>query len=274
MSLLNIAEMIGDHQPRPFIAPIPEADHVMVFSLQDGIPYWFKVRDRRPGWWLLSPFTRGWVEIERGAYPMEYMEYMMALPRFYVIALFQTGEYTWLCVPFNLSDAAQRGWGQGKPQKIHLTRGQSIQSFDVMISRQMDQVLLFDSNYWSGKVLDDAARMRADYLIQAHQAELERLARERERESIQQDTEGRIRHQLSLAGADLCSWSELPEGYSVTWEYAGAEYTMEVNKNLTIASAGICLSGTDSAHDLVTIVETMQQARRLHRFDLDERHYL
>ena len=144
VSLLDVIDRVSDHQLRPFIAPIPNADRVEVFTLQGNIPYRFRLRHTEPGWWLLIPNQNGnQVHVSRPAHPHEYLQYLEYLPRFYTIACYRVGESTWLAVPFNASDASQRGWRDGMPQVVHLMR-ESVRPFDVIDARSLAGLLLYN----------------------------------------------------------------------------------------------------------------------------------
>ena len=141
MSLLQTALKITEHIPNRFIAPIPEADSVEVFSLQDGVPYWFKIRRIKPGWREIEPITTSTARLGREAYPFEYLSYLDQLPRYYVIACFRCSPYTWLCIPYNAADASQRGWATGIPRQLHLVR-HAISPLDVVDARRLGDMLV------------------------------------------------------------------------------------------------------------------------------------
>jgi len=256
-----VLDRLEQHQPQPFVAPVPEADTVRLFTLDNGIPYWFTVRNAEPGWWELSPYADDKARLTRKANPSEFFPYLSQLPRYYVVALFRLSEHTWLCVPFNSADAHQRGWKDAEPRPLHLIR-HSVSPLDVVSARMMSSTLLYeDIDMRIQRVPPNTTdSKRAEWIIRQHRLKQEEEERKRALEEQKLTTEGRMKYQLGLAGAELMDWSERGEGLSVTWHRNGRTYNMTVNRNLTIASAGICLDSTDSTHDLATIVSTMERS--------------
>lgn len=64
----------------------------------------------------------------------------------------------------------------------------------------------------------------------------------------------RIRSALTLGGASLVSDVAHGDGrHTVTWRKGQHTHTSVVNADLSVASAGFCLSGTDPQHDLITL---------------------
>lgn len=298
MSLLDVIDRVAAHKPRSFIAPLPDAERVEVFTHIDNIPYQFRLRNSEPGWWLLSPISGQRVTKDRPAYPHEYIRYLEALPRFYVIACFRLAEMTWLVVPFNASDAAQRGWSQGEPRPLHLIT-QGIVPLDVLDARDLAGMLLFnavsnklgvrrdmhgqviidwlDKNFFNAYHILEARREEQRQRAIEARKQIAREAAQRAVEERQQTVEGQIEFELGFVGAELVDWSEVGDGYAVTWEYEGYQHTATVKRDMRLQSAGICLGHRADDYEwqtLATLVQTIQEGRRLKRFDLPEEAYL
>jgi len=275
-------DRLSNHYPQPFTAPIPNAEQVEVFTLQDNVPYRFRLRDAEPGWWVVTPETKAKARLDEPAQPCDMLAYLTALPRFYVICCFRLAEGTWLVVPYNASDAAQRGWPDGEPRVMHLVC-HAVKPFDVATARFLAGTLLYDG-------LDDrlglcahghllrselgtqagAATLKVNggfqnayNIILKRRQELEAETRRQAVEHQRQTTEGELRWQLEFMGADLKAWSEVGNGYSVTWEHEGRSYTTTLQRDRRVASAGICLDRTDAQHNLSSIVRVMEEAERL-----------
>lgn len=301
--LLALIERVGGHEPQPFTVPIPEAERITVMSLQDGIPYRFRVRDPVRGWWLAEVIRRrGWVRLSNPAQPADVMAYLEALPRFYVVALFRLEEQTWLCIPWSAADAAQRGWPNGEPRVLHLVR-HSVRAFDALSARSLAGLMLYEdvATRLPGAATDATAMREglplgecqarpvvyynALAIIVQRNEELRCQAEEAERDRRQQavaaarqqrlvSIEEHIRWQLGFVGAQLVGWDEAGEGLSVRWEYDGYQHEATVSRALEGVSAGICMEGSEVQHNLSSLVLAIQEARRLHRFDLAESAWL
>lgn len=283
MSLVDVIDRVGDHIPEPFVAPIPDAEVVEVFTIQDGVPYRFKLQDTYPGWWIINPQSKLEARLGEIPQPCDILAYLEQLPRFYAISCFRLSERTWLVVPYNAGDAAQRGWPSGEPKAMHLVR-HNVKPFDVVVVRSANTLLYedldtrLDGSHWKDwatlQLEDKTGRLlprnydNALAILWQRKKELEEEARKRAIEEQRSTTEGEFHWQLAFMGADLESWLESGEGYEVTWSHEGERYSMRLRRDKRIASAGICLDRTDSSHNLSSIVAVMEEARRLERFDL------
>jgi hypothetical protein len=68
---------------------------------------------------------------------------------------------------------------------------------------------------------------------------------------------------LAHAGADLRDFADRGDVYRVTYTVDGRRHTSVVNKNdLTVQSAGVCLSGGDRAFDLHSLVGVLREGER------------
>jgi hypothetical protein len=259
MTLKSIIQKIGNHTPQDFIAPIPTASTTRVFTLQNGIPYWFAVNVSDPGWYFLTP-NAPTIEVIREIEPYERIEYLAQLPRFLVIALWPTSESTWLVSPFNLSDASQRAWANGEPRFCYLVSS-NIQSLDILAVRRMGDILLFEDVVSSVQFDNHAPGLfYAKSIINARLLQLQREEQKRLRKEQLETEEGRIQTSLEMMGAQLRSWERNVQGYTVKWDYDGREYSMPLDQNLHVRSAGVCLDDTDYMHSLASIVAVMEDS--------------
>jgi len=81
------------------------------------------------------------------------------------------------------------------------------------------------------------------------------LADERER------GEHRLRAALKHAGAELRDYAERGDFFRVTYTVDGRTHTSAINKNdLSVQSAGICLSGQDQNFDLASLIGVLREA--------------
>lgn len=264
--LLNTINRIANHEPQPFIAPIPISNMTKVFTLQDEIPYWFTANVIDTGWFLLHPGNTvasnyPYAYAERTATAIERLKYLEQLPRFHVIALFPI-DNNWLVMPFNISDANQRGWDNGRPRLMYLPEG-SIGDCQVVHARQLGNILLYDA---PAQILLMRKSKESIIAKEIVRVELERMKNEvakLERLKKLQSVEGRIDESLKHSGAELVDWKLNVDGeYKIEWTYNGNGYTTMVDSKLRVVSAGVCLDGTDNWHSLSTIVHVMEDRRK------------
>jgi len=280
-SLLETALRIADYKPQPFVAPIPIDGLVTVSLMQNGVPLDYAVRGEAPGWWEFKPNQKKLIRT-RSAYANEISTYLQALPRFYTIACIPSGEDAWLCVPYSAADAEQRGWSRGEPKIVYLI-DEHIEPFDVLVTRSMAGVLIYDSlDHRLGtftiselcKTLQDEKPKQHDWLnayniIQEWQAKAEQEAILAKVQNEMASVENRMKFLLEFMGARLITNEKRGNGYQVTWQAPdGRTYKMGVREDGHISVAGFCLSGTDSQHNLSSIVQIMEEAHRLNRFDV------
>ncbi len=272
MSLLDAFERVVDHVPVEFVAPVPDAETVSVFSLQGGVPYWFELHDPTPGWWHVIPSSKSRAGLGDAVEVSERLNYLWQLEKFAVLTLFPVSATTWLVVPFNEADAMQRGWQNSGPRLMYLVAG-SLSGCDVVKARNMAGILLYDCPLHLYQYLPVSRELFAKRIIEGHLIEMRKRRAELEAEERKASVEDRARWQLGFMGATLLDWRELGSSYEVTWEHEGATWTMPLTRDLRIESAGICLAGTDGQHNLSSIVEIMQTGRKLKRYDMPEEYY-
>lgn len=280
MNLLDVARRVAERQPEPFVAPILAAPKSRVFTVQDGVPFefWVEVGGAEVGWRTVKPWDRERARVGPRAQPWQRVMYLNALPSFYVIALYPVGERAWLCTPYNAADAAQRGWKDGRPRPLHLVS--ELMTFDVVVARSMAGVLLYDwhnmrlnvgptvqfyrRNFHAGVPPTRMSMLTRDFR-NAYEIAWDRAQRvaqaERERQLAERrvTVRGRAEEHLGFMGANLLAWDENDAGYRVRWSYGGREFSMDVRQDMQIASAGVCLDGTDQQHNLSSIVQVMAQ---------------
>lgn len=260
---LDIINRIADHEPQPFIAPIPTRN-TDVFTIQDGIPYLFKGNHRiTPGWYKLHPKKDSEINIidyGESIFLPSYTKIFDGTPVFYVIALFPIADKDWLVMPYNISDANQRGWKNGIPKTIYLVE-ENIKPMDILFAYQINNWLIFRSvayltatNYKEMAIAKGILSDRLKAMQKADEKHIEELKI--------QTNENRIKDSLNSMGASLNQWTREIDGYSVTWSHEEREHTMKIDTNLRVRSAGVCLGNTDNMHSLSSVVAVMQHRQR------------
>lgn len=257
----DLIDRVSRHKPRHFIAPVMSRD-TKLFVVQDEVPYWFYTKVDYPNWYYLLPrksknkMDKPTAVPLRQANPHEYIDYLGALPIFQVIALFPVSDSVWLVMPFNIADAEQRGWPEGAPRSMHLTMD-NISPMDVITSRLLaPRTLIFDHLF--------------DLAIAKREMEIARDIFDRRLDAIRkqevktkrvnqlQTEEGRLRESLKFMGAKLEDWTREIDGYVVRWKIDGQVYRTQIDTNMRVVSAGVCLNGTDDWHSLASVVQVMQ----------------
>ncbi len=286
MSLLDTALRFAEYKPQPFVAPIPTNGWVEVFTIQNGVPLRYTMHNQIPGWWELTPKGRK-ITVTSRAFVTDTMKYLDNLPRFYVIACVPSGEHTWLVVPYNASDASQRGWTNGEPKQMYLV-SEEVQPFDVMIARSMAGVLLYDildfrlGEFTKSSLCRELAEKKsaapnerdwrnAYNIVTQWMLKAEQELRAKRISDKLAETQDRMKFMLEFMGAKLIESEKKGNGYLVTWEAPdGHKYKMGVREDGRISVAGFCLAGTDNQHNLSSIVQVMSEAHRQHRPDVNQ----
>lgn len=224
------------------------------------------------GWGIFRPVSdRAARLVEEAGLPLM-MEYLKLLPLLRVRLALPLQGQTWLAYPANESDARQR-WGSAKPLAVHLvTEGVR---FEQALARWDGAAWWFEdldrrAEPLPAEQLKDALRkvippadlrfkgispeMRAVYELATQEArEFEAANRERR-------AEGRLRGALRMAGGDLRDFRDRGDYWTVEWTTRDGEiHSSAIGKqDLTVISAGICLSGQDRHFDLQSLVGVVE----------------
>lgn len=275
MSLLDAALNLANYVPEPFVAPIPTTGKVEVFAFQNGVPLRYSLYGQKIGWWIIEP-RKDRAAMGDAAQISEIVEYLENLPRFYVIACIPSGEQEWLVVPFNGSDAAQRGWKDGQPKKMYLCN-ERVEPFDLIVGRKLGDILLYDSPDFrlTTIALDETQKPKsrdwsnAYNIISEWVKKAEEEAKKLEIKTQLDKVQDKLKFLLEFMGASLVSSEKKGNGYQVVWKAPdGHSYKMGVKEDGRISVAGFCLAGTDSEHNLSSIVQVMSEAQQRKRPDI------
>ncbi len=268
MDTLKLLDDISVKKLEPFFAPVLDWKG-KILSIQHNLPYWWNIKiyfmhgDFRPvGWFQFRPDvqtgTVAIIKIDETLKIFRRKQFLSQLKTMNVIALFPIDEITWLVSPYNLSDAHQRGWKYGKPRKMHLVN-QNITSGKNVVAVEFGNELLYSSLGIFPDAGTPRAREHANGIIQARIDEIHKEQQKLERAEKLKTAEGQIGASLEFMGATLKSWSKNLTGYNVRWELNGKSYSMEIDTNMRIDSAGVCLAGTSGWHSLASIVAVMEE---------------
>lgn len=258
MSITGFLKKLTTANPTQFVAPIINQRRVVV--VQDGVPFFFDIDVQEPGWYLFSP-KDDVATADRKAMPWEREEYLNDLVEIRVLALYRAGQ--WMAMPFNMSDARQKGW-HGNPLPMNLVNG-SIEALSVHLAYMFGDSLLHGRVV--GPVMQPSKEEQlARRLIANHALEIERRAEREKLEQLKKTVGGQIEYQLAIAGADLVDWAEFGNGYRVTWQIEVDGRTVRkishIGPNMMCDSVGRCVDGTDQQHSLASGVEIVRYGER------------
>jgi hypothetical protein len=256
-----------------FLAPLTGARQVSVRIA--GVVCRLRVTSSVPegfhGIAMLRALSTSQAEFVRPASLSERAAYLAAVD---LILLHQTSRQEWLALPAHKGDT--RFHIQGAVPLLLAEEG--LERFETAAAR-------FDgSHFWYDRRSLTRDPALAAYLREqfAHLDPQDRLppppealrrpglsAEERQayaflREALRfaqrSQAEGRLESALEHAGAHLLSYTEREGAYVVNYELDGRRHTSLVRPNdLTILTAGICLSGQDQRFDLASLVGVLRE---------------
>jgi hypothetical protein len=233
-----------------------------------GILCQLRVDNQRfEGWAILCPLSTSRARFVRPAALAEVAAYLELLPATSLIAVLRDGR-RWYALPAHKGDTRFR---IDSPVPVLLTE-ENIQPFETLKVR-------FDGRFFWYERRDQRRNPAlAAYLRQAlnNQVEAQALhkpgfsAEERAaytwvwkllEDARRSQTEIRLADALVHAGAQLSSFIEREEVYTITYQVDGRSYTSTIRKNdLTVLTAGICLAGQDQRFDLTSLVGVLREA--------------
>jgi hypothetical protein len=263
-----------------FLAPCVRGSHVR--ANVSGLLYTFVPRPRDfEGWGIFQPISEREAQLVREALPERVDEYLKLFPVMRLRLCYRLKDSAWLAYPASESEARLHlSSRQATPVTMHLvTDGME---FEQVYARDVGGEWWFEgldrrASPLEAESLRDALRsgvaptvlnlkgltpeMRACYSLVFRRGELER---ERELSARQLCLEGRdesrLRSALRFGGGDLHDFSDQGEYWTVGWLARDGQYhTSAIAKSdLTVMSAGICLSGEDQKFDLQSLVGVVE----------------
>jgi len=265
-----------------FLAPVLAGSQVMVRIA--GVVCRLQVKSKQPftGWAVLRSLSTSRAEFIRQATLNEIALYLALFPPLRLILLdydASGGLRTWLA---NLAQAGDQRFRIEGPVPLRLAE-EGLERFETVIA-------LFDGHeFWYerrdplrdpalaaylreqlGTVAEDGLPPKPEALRKRGLSREERqtyaIIRATLVHTVQDADEERLSKALSHAGGKLTSFVKRDEVFVVRYTVDGVEYVSTIQKdNLTIVSAGICLSGRDQHFDLASLVGVLRQAVDEHR---------
>lgn len=232
------------------------------------------------GWGIFQPLDEHTAEVvDQASLPL-IAEYLKLLRPLRVRLAHCLQGQTWLAYPVNEADARQQH-GRASELRVHLVDGGL--RFDQIIARSDGHIWLFEDAdrradphvaerlrqllrqtvqpahvAWKGITPE----MRAAYALAAEYApEFHAVRQQRVEEQRRQTEEKRLRDALRMGGGELIEYRDRGDYWQVEWETRHEErHTSAISKrDLTVISAGICLSDCDSDFDLQSLVGVVEQ---------------
>ncbi len=246
------------------------------------------VGQAEPGWAILKPLSTPSLDRARivGRPSLgQIRDYLALFPALRLVLVARSGRQ-WLALPAHRVDSR---FDIADPVRVHLVQG--AEPFQRIVAR-------FDGELFWFQELDRrrspaiAAYLREALVAETRPEDLHKptlTAEERAAytlayeavEAAQRDrVEVRLSDALAHGGAELASYIEREDAYTVTFSVDGEVHRSTVRKDdLTVLVAGVCLEGQDRRFDLQSLVGVLRQGARGRRLvrvgdeELDEATY-
>src|SRR5439155_25066166 len=220
------------------------------------------------GWALFQPVSDDTAEVAEEASLPLVTEYLQRLQPLRLRLAHALKGQNWLAYPVNESDARQR-YGAARPVPVHLVaEGAPFEQIgarwdggswwfeevdrraDPQVAERLREAMRAITPPEAVRFKGITPEMRVAYDLAAQQAkEFQALMQPRR-------DEARLRAALTLGGGELREFHDRGDFWLVEWTTRdGERHTSAIAKQeLTVVSAGICLSGQDRDFDLQSLV--------------------
>ncbi len=271
--LLNqLAAQENNLRSTEFIAPCVPGGKVRTRVV--GIVYTFTLQTRNfEGWGIFQPVDEKTAEFVEEPNLPQIAEYLQHLKPLRLRLAHVLRSQTWLAYPVNEADMQQR-FGYCKPVIVHLVAEGA--RFEVIVARTDGGAWWFDEcdrradPFVSEQLREHLKQvtppqelhfkgitpeMRTVYDLAAQQAKEFAVLQQQQRD------EKRLRKALQMGGGELQEYRDRKDHWVIEWTTAdGDRHTSAISKtDLTVISAGICLSGEDEKFDLQSLVGVVEQ---------------
>jgi hypothetical protein len=250
-----------------FLAPVLPGRRVRVRIA--GIVCTLRVVGRaEPGWAILRPLALDRAQVIGKPSLQQIRDFLALFPPIRLLLVARTGQ-DWLALPAHRGDSRFELDGL---VPVHLVIG--AEPFQRIVAR-------FDgSHFWFQEIDRRRSPAIAAYLREAlvagvpaddlHKPTLAAEEREAYRVAYQASEAGRrdrverrLSDALAHAGAELASYIERGDAYTVTFTVDGRPHRSTVCKDdLTVLVAGVCLEGRDRHFDLTSLVGVLREGQR------------
>jgi hypothetical protein len=263
-----------------FLAPCVGGGQVRV-SL-DGLVCAFRPRPRDfEGWGIFKPIDDATAEVVEEATLPQVTGYLKLLQPLRVRLANRLRGRTWLAYPVQVEDTRGQTGASGE-LRVHLVsegacfdqvvaytdgcnyfHGELDRRADARIAERLRKLLRqgVEPRYITWKGI--TPETRAVYALATEFApEFSHVRKRRKAERAKQLEERRLRDALALSGGALVEYEDEGANWRVTWQSRDGETHVSTvaRRDLTVVSAGICLSGYDSDFDLQSLVGVVQNS--------------
>jgi hypothetical protein len=262
-----------------FLAPCVGGGQVRV-SL-DGLVCAFRPRPRGfEGWGIFQPVDETTAELFEEATLAQVAGYLRLLRPLRVRLAERLRGRSWLAYPVNVEDVRVQP-GACVELCVHLVSdgarfegavaytdgcnwfyGEADRRADACIAERLRKLLRQGVEPHDINLKGITPEMRAVYALATEFApEFGHVRRRREAERAKQREEKRLRDALGLNGGALVNYEDDDENWRVVWRTRGGEEHVSTvaKRDLTVVSAGICLSGYDRDFDLQSLVGVVEK---------------
>lgn len=266
--LSQLAAKEGHLLDTQFLAPCVPGGSVR--TRVSSMVYTFQPQPRNfEGWAIFAPVNEKIAAvIEEPSLPQvaEYLQLLLPV-RLHLVCLLQ-GQ-TWLAYPVNESDAKQRT-GVAKPVPVHLVTEGS--QFEPIVARWDGHCLWFEEiDRRADPLPSEELKAALKKLILPQEVRFKGMTPEMRTvyELVSRNIkdlypkvleEKRLQRALKMGGGELRDFFDRENYWLVEWTSGtGENHTSAIAKNdLTVMSAGICLSGLDKDFDLHSLVGVVE----------------
>ena len=266
--LSQLAAKEGQLLNTQFLAPCVRGGKVRTRIA--GMIYTFQSQPSNfEGWAIFAPINEKIAAVVEEPSLPQVAEYLQLLvPIRLQLARVLQGQ-TWLAYPVNESDAKQRT-GVAKPRAVHLVTEGS--QFDTVVARWDGDSFWFEEiDRRADPLLSDLLKAALKKLILPQDVRFkgmtpemrvvyELVARNIKDFNPKVRDEQRLQRALKMGGGELRDFSDRQDYWLVEWTSgSGEHHSSAIAKNdLTVMSAGICLSGLDKDFDLQSLVGVVE----------------
>ncbi len=267
----RMASAERDFLKAEFLAPVLRGGQVRVRI--EGLILTLRVSGSyEPGWAILRPLSMEKAAVLRKPSLMQVRSYLGLFPSVRLLLLAR-GDTEWSAVQAHAGDKRFRIDGA---VPVHLAVG--VEPFEQIVARYDGARFLFQEvdrrrspaiaaylreSLRSGISPDELRKPT----LTAEEKEAYRRVFEALEEAKRDRVEIKLGDALSRADAALQSYIEHEDIYTISFSADGRTHRATVRKDdLTVISAGLCLSGQDQLFDLQSLVGVVQEARSTGRF--------